>query len=173
MRTLGEEKNHHSKSNYLSISLLKYSLVYNYRILLAYSIVMFILSTTHVALAVSELLQGFVYEGESAPGGPAAFYRINVFPKRKAIYIINVCPFYYFLLSAFEKDDYSLFYSYYLDASWRFPIGTSSSFYCRNKHILNIVLGVRSGEYTLYTVGTGLYALLVCVQLVLYYTSFR
>ena len=52
---------------------------------------MFILSTTHVALAVSELLQGFVFEEESMPGGPAVFYRINVFPKRKAIYIVNVC----------------------------------------------------------------------------------
>ena len=57
---------------------------------------MFILSTTHVALAVSELLQGFVFEAEVTPGGPAAFYRINVFPKRKAIYIVNVCPFLFF-----------------------------------------------------------------------------
>ncbi|KAF8156067.1 hypothetical protein B0H34DRAFT_520079 [Crassisporium funariophilum] len=59
------------------------------RILLAYSTVMFLLSTTHVALAVSELLQGFVTERESTPGGPPVFYRINVFPKRKAIYIVN------------------------------------------------------------------------------------
>ena len=55
---------------------------------------MFILSTSHVALAVSELLKGFVFEGQSIPGGPALFYRINVFPKRKAIYIVNVCPFF-------------------------------------------------------------------------------
>ncbi|KAF8802765.1 hypothetical protein BYT27DRAFT_6751895 [Phlegmacium glaucopus] len=59
------------------------------RILLAYSTVMFILSTAHVSLAVSELLQGFVSERESTPGGPPAFYRFNVFPKRKAIYIVN------------------------------------------------------------------------------------
>ena len=62
---------------------------------------MFIFSTTHVALAVSELLQGFVMEGESLPGGPAAYYRINVFPKRKAIYIVNVCPFFSFVLVSF------------------------------------------------------------------------
>jgi hypothetical protein len=55
---------------------------------------MFILSTTHVALAVSELLQGFVFDEGSTPGGSAVFYRINVFPKRKAIYIVNVCPFF-------------------------------------------------------------------------------
>ena len=59
---------------------------------------MFILSTTHVALAISELLQGFVFEAESTRGGHAAFYRINVFPKRKAIYIVNVCFFYIFRL---------------------------------------------------------------------------
>lgn len=51
---------------------------------------MFILSTTHIALALSELLQGFVYELQSIPGGPPVFYRINVFPKRKAVYIVNV-----------------------------------------------------------------------------------
>ena len=61
------------------------------RILLTYATIMFVLSTTHVALAVSELLQGFVYELDSTPGGPPVFYRINVFPKRKAIYIVNVC----------------------------------------------------------------------------------
>ena len=67
----------------------------HYRILL--STVMFILSTTHVALSIAELLQleGFVFERESTPGG-AEFYRINVFPKRKAIYIVNVCPFLFF-----------------------------------------------------------------------------
>jgi len=59
------------------------------KILLAYSTVMFILSTAHVALAVSELLQGFVYDLASTPGGPPAFYRFNVFPQRKAVYIVN------------------------------------------------------------------------------------
>ena len=94
----------------------------NHRILLAYATVMFILSTTHVALAVSELLQGFVFEAESTPGGPAAFYRINVFPKRKAIYIVNVCFFilfyvssvylfvYFLVLHVFENADYSRFF---------------------------------------------------------------
>ena len=70
-----------------------------HRILLAYSTVMFILSTTHVSLAVSELLQGFVSERESTPGGPPVFYRFNVFPKRKAIYIVNVCAFFICLFS--------------------------------------------------------------------------
>lgn len=51
---------------------------------------MFILSTAHVALAVQELLQGFVYQRESFEGGPPAFFRFNVFPKRKAIYLFNV-----------------------------------------------------------------------------------
>lgn len=59
------------------------------RILVAFSTVMFILSTAHVALAVHELLQGFVYQRE-LEGGPPAFFRSNVFPSRKAIYIINV-----------------------------------------------------------------------------------
>ena len=68
----------------------------HYRILLAYATVMFILSTTHAALSISELLQGFVFKIDSTPGGPAEFYRINVFPKRKAIYIVNVCPFLFF-----------------------------------------------------------------------------
>jgi hypothetical protein len=54
-------------------------------------------AATHVALAVSELFQGFVFEAESTSGGPAAYHRINVFPKRKAIYIVNVCSFFSFL----------------------------------------------------------------------------
>jgi hypothetical protein len=89
-----------SLSILLLIKIFRHLTLPNYRILLAYSTVMFILSTTHVALAVSELLQGFVFEGDSTPGGPAAFYRINVFPKRKAIYIVNVCPFISFLFFA-------------------------------------------------------------------------
>ena len=40
----------------------------NYRILLAYAIAMFILSTTHVDLPVLGLLQRFVFEGQSMPG---------------------------------------------------------------------------------------------------------
>ncbi|KDR70470.1 hypothetical protein GALMADRAFT_282221 [Galerina marginata CBS 339.88] len=59
------------------------------RILLVYSTVMFALSTTHAGLAVRELLDGFVYQLASTPGGPPVFYRENVFPKRKAIYIFN------------------------------------------------------------------------------------
>lgn len=51
---------------------------------------MFILSTVHVALAVRELLQGFVFERESFEEGPSAFFRFNVFPQRKALYIFNV-----------------------------------------------------------------------------------
>lgn len=52
--------------------------------------VMFIPSTT-LALAVWELLQRFVFEGESMPG---AFYRINVYPSRQCMpfilfYFIN------------------------------------------------------------------------------------
>ena len=148
---------------------------------------MFILSTTHVALAVSELLQGFIFERESTPGGPAAFYRINVFPKRKAIYIVNVCLLFYFLLflipsvcrlflvlRVFGKCrliTIFFFYSYHLDTSRRFPFGTSLSFHCHKKQILNLVIGVRSGGSTLYTVVTGLYALLVYVQFMLYYHS--
>jgi len=58
-------------------------------ILLIYSTVMFALSTTHAGLAVRELLEGFVYQLASTPGGPPVFYRENVFPKRKAIYIFN------------------------------------------------------------------------------------
>ena len=52
-----------------------------------------------------------------------------------------------------------LFYSYHLDASGRFPIGTSLPFYCHNKLILNLVLEIRFGGYMLYTVVTGLYVL--------------
>ncbi|KAG6808379.1 hypothetical protein H0H93_016999, partial [Arthromyces matolae] len=55
-------------------------------ILLAFSFCMFVLSTAHVALGVQSLLQGFIYaNGETA----AVYFRENVFPKRKAIYIIN------------------------------------------------------------------------------------
>ncbi|RDB26975.1 hypothetical protein Hypma_005082 [Hypsizygus marmoreus] len=57
-------------------------------ILIAFSTCMFILSTAHVALAVNELLKGFVYQRDM-DGGPPAFFRQNVFPERKAIYIIN------------------------------------------------------------------------------------
>lgn len=49
---------------------------------------MFALSTAHVALALNALLQGFVYQ--RGTGGPETFFRQNVFPSRKAIYIINV-----------------------------------------------------------------------------------
>lgn len=57
-------------------------------ILLCSSFIMFVLSTTHVALAVHELLQGFVYQ-RSIPGGPPVFFRQNVFPPRKAVYLFN------------------------------------------------------------------------------------
>lgn len=67
----------------------RYSLSSACRILVAFAIVMFALSTAHVGLAVSELLQGFVYQRDME-GGPPAYFRNNVFPKRKAIYIINV-----------------------------------------------------------------------------------
>ena len=94
VRTLVEERSYQSKFYVFQLKI--FAVVsnfhwHNYRILLVYATVMFILSTTHAALSVSELLQGFVFEGESMPGGPAVFYRINVFPKRKAIYIVNVC----------------------------------------------------------------------------------
>ncbi|KAF8896801.1 hypothetical protein CPB84DRAFT_1212799 [Gymnopilus junonius] len=59
------------------------------RILLTYSTIMFALSTTHAGLAVRELMDGFVYALPSTPGGPPVYYRENVFPKRKAIYIFN------------------------------------------------------------------------------------
>ncbi|CAA7261220.1 unnamed protein product [Cyclocybe aegerita] len=59
------------------------------RILLTYSTVMFALSTAHVSLALQELFQGFIYERDSTPGGPPVFYRENVFPNRKALYIVN------------------------------------------------------------------------------------
>lgn len=112
MLTLEEEKNRHSKSEFytyifipskllLKIFTVMISPFHIIRILLAYAAVMFILSTTHVALAISELLQGFVFEERDStrtPGGPAVFYRVNVFPKRKAIYIVNVCPLFYFRL---------------------------------------------------------------------------
>ncbi|KAF9461738.1 hypothetical protein BDZ94DRAFT_1263229 [Collybia nuda] len=58
-------------------------------ILLSFSTAMFVLSTAHVALAVRELLQGFVFERELFEGGPPAFFRFNVFPQRKALYIFN------------------------------------------------------------------------------------
>lgn len=159
---------------------------------------MFILSTTHVALAVSELLQGFVFEGESTPGGPAAFYRINVFPKRKAIYIVNVRPFFHFhfhfslyffpvsfvyflVLHVFENADYFtafFFLNFYnLDASRRLPPGTSFFILLSNKQILipvpEILIWVRSGGYMLYTVVTGLYAFLVYVQRPFIYNPFH
>jgi len=57
-------------------------------ILVTFAVVMFALSTAHVGLAVFELLQGFVYQRDME-GGPPAYFRNNVFPKRKAIYIIN------------------------------------------------------------------------------------
>jgi len=57
-------------------------------ILLSFSFIMFALSTTHVALAVHELLQGFVYNRDFV-GGPSAFFRQNVFPPRKAVYLLN------------------------------------------------------------------------------------
>ncbi|PPQ88228.1 hypothetical protein CVT26_012622 [Gymnopilus dilepis] len=60
------------------------------RLLLTYSTIMFALSTTHAGLGVRELLDGFVYALSSTPGGPPVYYRENVFPKRKAIYIFNV-----------------------------------------------------------------------------------
>ncbi|KAH9477227.1 hypothetical protein JR316_0011146 [Psilocybe cubensis] len=59
------------------------------RAFLLLSTVMFALSTTHVGLGVRELLDGFVYQSQSTPGGPPAFFRENVFPKRKSIYIFN------------------------------------------------------------------------------------
>ncbi|KAF9522767.1 hypothetical protein CPB83DRAFT_863938 [Crepidotus variabilis] len=59
------------------------------RILLLLATVMFAFSTTHVGLALQELLAGFVFERDITPGGPPAFYRENVFPNRKAIYIVN------------------------------------------------------------------------------------
>jgi len=98
---------------------------------------MFILSTTHIALAVSELLQGFVFDGETTPGGSAVFYRINMFPKRKVIYTANVRPFFLsslrrcvllfisWLLYVVKKlfklitHDFSF---YHLDALRRFPL---------------------------------------------------
>lgn len=51
---------------------------------------MFALSTAHVGLALRELLDGFVFQLQSTPGGPPVFFRENVFPKRKSIYIFNV-----------------------------------------------------------------------------------
>lgn len=50
---------------------------------------MFVLSTAHVGLAVHELLQGLVYQ-RNIPGGPPVFFRENVFPQRKALYLFNV-----------------------------------------------------------------------------------
>jgi hypothetical protein len=113
-------------------------------------------AATHVTRAVSELFQGFVFEAESTSGGPAVYYRINVFLKRKAIYIVNVCSFFSFLfasacrlfiswfLHVFENADY-FSYSYHLDASRGSNLGTSLLFYCHNKQILNLVLGFRYG----------------------------
>lgn len=49
---------------------------------------MFALSTAHVGLAVQSLLDGFIYRKSE---GSDVFFRENVFPNRKAIYIINVC----------------------------------------------------------------------------------
>ena len=123
--TLEEEKNHLSKSESIYIPL--YILTrqrFRIRILLAYATVMFILSTTHVALAISELVQGFVFERESStPGGPAVFFRINVFPKRKAIYIVNVRVF--ILFCPCECLLFIFNFLCDLDASRRFPLGTS------------------------------------------------
>ncbi|KAF8069247.1 hypothetical protein FPV67DRAFT_1114035 [Lyophyllum atratum] len=56
--------------------------------LLALSTCMFILSTAHVALALHQLLQGFIFQ-RNLEGGPEAFFHHNIFPSRKAIYIIN------------------------------------------------------------------------------------
>ena len=105
--TLVDEKNH---QGFLLLHTKKKRTTHLFfpRILLAYSTVMFILSTTHVSLAVSELLQGFVYKLNSTPGGPPVFYRINVFPQRKAIYLINVCVI-NSLLSSFPQPPPSAF----------------------------------------------------------------
>ncbi|KAF5312236.1 hypothetical protein D9619_002334 [Psilocybe cf. subviscida] len=59
------------------------------RILLIVSTIMFALSTAHVGLALRELFDGFVFQLKTTPGGPPVFFRENVFPKRKAIYIFN------------------------------------------------------------------------------------
>lgn len=59
-------------------------------VLVVYAAVMFILSTAHIALALQALFMGLVYERDTTPGGPTIFYRENVFPNRKAIYIVNV-----------------------------------------------------------------------------------
>lgn len=69
----------------------RYDLNLVFRVLVVFATVMFALSTTHVGLAVYELLQGFVYQRDN-DGGPPAYFRNNVFPKRKAVYIINVSP---------------------------------------------------------------------------------
>ena len=53
------------------------------RILLAYS--------THASLLPFRNFSKDLYKLNSIPGGPPVFYRTNVFPQRKAIYLVNVC----------------------------------------------------------------------------------
>ena len=114
------------------------------------------------------------------------YYRNTVFQKGKqSISSMCVLFFSFFLLlcvvylfpgiSCLEKCQLlttSFFYSYHLDPFWKFYLGTSLPFYCHKKQMLNFVFGilveVRSGEYKLYTVITGLYSLLGYVQLMLY-----
>jgi len=67
-------------------------MMFGFRRLLGFSCCMFAIATAHVSLALHELLQGLVYASQGPDGiPPVLFFRINIFPERKALYIINVC----------------------------------------------------------------------------------